>query len=90
TIDLRAIVSLIHKNDIAVVAVDVPSGMDCDTGAVIANEVIPAGRTVTFVAEKAGFASAAARALTGEIVVGDIGIPPEIIARVTSPSADPR
>ena len=43
-----------------VVAVDVPSGLDCDTGQPAA-ATVRADITVTFVAAKAGFAAAAAR-----------------------------
>lgn len=56
-----------------VVAVDVPSGIDADTGA--ADEaVIPADLTVTFGALKRGLTLEPARALAGRIVVADIGL----------------
>lgn len=64
------------------VAVDLPSGLDCDTGEPIGGACVRAATTVTFVAEKAGFANPASRACTGEVVVADIGAPPEIVARV--------
>jgi NAD(P)H-hydrate epimerase len=64
-------------------AVDVPSGLDCDTGQ-------PAGRTVradhtcTFAAMKRGFTHAAAKAYTGTIHVCDLGISPGWIAEMPS------
>ena len=55
------------------VAVDCPSGMNCDTGA-LDPAALPADLTVTFAAAKRGqFAFPGADAV-GELVVGDIGI----------------
>ena len=66
-----------------VLAIDLPSGMDCDSGEAL-GDCIAATVTVTFVAEKAGFALASAKALTGEVIVGDIGCPLELIYRIGS------
>jgi NAD(P)H-hydrate epimerase len=52
--------------------VDVPSGLDCDTGRSL-GAVVRCARTVTFVAEKVGFA--AARDVTGPVDVVSIGCP---------------
>jgi NAD(P)H-hydrate epimerase len=65
-----------------VLAVDLPSGMDCDTGHAL-GECIAATVTVTFVAEKAGFGPPTAQALTGEVVVGDIGCPIELLQELS-------
>jgi NAD(P)H-hydrate repair Nnr-like enzyme with NAD(P)H-hydrate epimerase domain len=56
-----------------VVAVDVPSGIDADTGAAD-RAVIPADLTVTFGALKRGLTLEPARSLAGRIVVADIGL----------------
>jgi hydroxyethylthiazole kinase-like uncharacterized protein yjeF len=64
-----------------VLAVDLPSGLDCDTGRA-PGACIAATLTVTFVAEKAGFAHPGASVFTGEVVVGDIGCPIELIRQV--------
>ena len=64
-----------------VLAIDLPSGMDCDTGQSL-GACIRATKTVTFVAEKAGFANPELREYTGEIIVGDIGCPTELIDAV--------
>ncbi len=55
-----------------VVAMDIPSGLDCDSG-VPAEPTVRADLTVTCVAPKLGFARAAA--YTGEVCVADIGAP---------------
>jgi hydroxyethylthiazole kinase-like uncharacterized protein yjeF len=61
-----------------VVAIDVPSGLDADTGQA-AGEVIRASRTVTFLAEKAGYSAELARVYTGDVSVADIGAPTALI-----------
>jgi len=60
-----------------VVAVDCPSGMDCDTGEV-PDECIPADLTVTMAAVKQGLVSMPAYEMAGEMRVVDIGLPPEL------------
>lgn len=57
-----------------VVAVDIPSGLDCDTGETPGEAVI-ATTTVTFQYAKRGFALAKGPAHTGEVNVVDITIP---------------
>jgi NAD(P)H-hydrate epimerase len=64
-----------------VVAVDVPSGLDCNTGEV-ANVAVRADCTITFVASKPGLLRAEGPRLCGEVVVADIGTPPALIDRV--------
>jgi NAD(P)H-hydrate epimerase len=67
--------------DATVIAIDVPSGLDCDTGKP-SNATVRADATVTFVAAKAGFADSVA--YTGRVHVVDIGAPAEIIQAVLS------
>jgi NAD(P)H-hydrate epimerase len=62
-----------------VIAVDCPSGVDCDTGAAAA-ECIPADLTVTMAAVKDGLLKMPAYGLTGELRVVDIGLPPDLPA----------
>ncbi len=64
----------INQSGAAVLAVDLPSGMDCDTGAV-RGVCVRADRTVTFVARKRGFGFSGADGLTGTVDVCSIGIP---------------
>jgi NAD(P)H-hydrate epimerase len=64
-----------------VVAVDVPSGLDCDTGQA-GNPTVKADITVTFVARKIGFKAPEARPYLGRVVVAGIGTPPSLIDRV--------
>jgi NAD(P)H-hydrate epimerase len=59
-------------------AVDVPSGLDCDTGRPAAHTV-RADHTCTFAAMKIGFLQASAKPYTGTIHVCDVGVPPRLI-----------
>lgn len=58
----------------SVFAVDIPSGLDCDTGDA-ADPTVRADHTITFVARKIGFRNPAARDLLGRVHVVDIGAP---------------
>jgi NAD(P)H-hydrate epimerase len=55
-------------------AVDLPSGLDCDTG-IPGNPTFRADHTCTFVAPKVGFANPAAKEFLGTVSVHDIGVP---------------
>ncbi|MHC4394974.1 MAG: NAD(P)H-hydrate epimerase [Planctomycetota bacterium] len=60
----------------SVLAVDIPSGLDCDTGEPLGG-AIKAAYTVTFVAVKKGFTlTRAATKYTGEIYIASIGVEP--------------
>lgn len=60
-----------------VVAVDCPSGVDCDTGAT-ATETLEADVTVTLAAAKPGLVRPPGAWRVGDIVVGDIGLNPDM------------
>lgn len=59
------------------VAVDCPSGVDCDTGQVAA-ETLPADLTVTMAAVKQGLLKLPAFEYVGELEVVDIGLPQDL------------
>lgn len=62
-------------------AVDLPSGLDCDTGQP-SGHTVRADHTCTFVAAKPGFFAPGADRYTGEIHVVDIGIPRKLLEEV--------
>src|SRR5687767_1062235 len=60
-----------------VIAVDCPSGVDCDTGET-AEQTIPADLTVTMAAVKQGLLKLPAFEYVGELQVVDIGLPDDL------------
>lgn len=75
------VIEQINAAQLPVIAVDLPSGMDCDSGEPL-GACIRATVTVTFVAEKTGFSHPLASQYTGRVVVGDIGAPVELTREV--------
>jgi ADP-dependent NAD(P)H-hydrate dehydratase / NAD(P)H-hydrate epimerase len=71
--DAAAIAELLDETEAVVVAVDVPSGVDADTG-VVAGAAIMADVTVTFGAVKAGLLLAPGRHHSGAVQAVDIGL----------------
>jgi NAD(P)H-hydrate epimerase len=68
------IVARVNESGRPVLAVDIPSGLDCDTGEPL-GPTIRATHTATFVAPKRGFLNPKSREWTGEVHVVDIGAP---------------
>ena len=68
------VVAMVNAGGKPVLAVDIPSGLDCDTGEPL-GPCVRATHTATFVAPKRGFLNPASRAWTGEVHVVDIGAP---------------
>jgi len=71
---------------VPVVAVDLPTGLDADTGEP-GPMVVHAAVTCTFVAKKQGFSNPAAKESTGEVVVLDIGVPESIVSEAAAEAA---
>ena len=67
-------VQAINASPARVLAVDVPSGLNCDDGS-SGDDCIQAELTVTFVGMKRGFLAPSAETYTGRVVVAHIGIP---------------
>jgi len=70
----RKAVEAISASGRPVLAVDCPSGLDCNTGEPLGT-CVRAERTVTFAAGKVGFRSGRGPEMVGELVVADIGLP---------------
>lgn len=66
-------------------AVDVPSGLDCDTGQPAA-ATVRADITCTFVAAKQGFMEENAKDYLGDLHVVSIGTPPCLLDEVVTPT----
>jgi ADP-dependent NAD(P)H-hydrate dehydratase / NAD(P)H-hydrate epimerase len=60
-----------------VLAVDCPSGLDCDTGALDKN-AIPADETITYIAAKPGLLTFPGAGAVGKLTVSTIGVPSDL------------
>ena len=69
----RSIISDLNKKSVTIISVDVPSGLDADTGEIL-GVAVKAGITVTMQFPKQGFYKNKGPEYTGKIMVVDIGI----------------
>jgi len=74
------IIQCLNQSEKKVMAVDLPSGMDCDSGQPI-GECVVANLTATFVAPKLGFTQPDAARFTGDVHVIGIGVPQAVLAQ---------
>jgi len=80
---LDAVIDQLNAVGVAKLAIDVPSGLDCDTGRP-ASHTIRAAETCTFVAAKPGFFVHGAEQYVGRLHVLDIGAPRGLVKKVMS------
>jgi NAD(P)H-hydrate epimerase len=75
--EYAAVIEAVNEFPGKVVAVDIPSGLDADTGAVM-GKAVHADLTVSFIGLKQGLFTGAGPAHCGEIVFDDLNTPPEV------------
>lgn len=68
------VIDRVNELDTPVIAVDIPTGLDADTGAVLGNAII-ADYSVCFISLKKGMFTAQARNHCGEIIFNDLQVP---------------
>lgn len=73
-----SVIGAINRSGKKVFAVDLPSGMDCDTGQPL-GACVRAHGTATFVSRKIGFDRPGADQWTGAVHVIDIGVPRRLL-----------
>jgi NAD(P)H-hydrate epimerase len=78
---LDAVIDQLNASAVPKLAVDLPSGLDGDTGQAAAH-TIRATHTFTFIAPKTGFAAPGADLYTGQVHVLDIGAPRQLLEEV--------
>ncbi len=78
---VRTLLEAVAARGLAVVAVDCPSGVDGDTGAVL-GFALPAVLTVSFFRPKPGHFLYPGRGLAGELRVVDIGMPESVVRNI--------
>lgn len=76
-----AAIDLMNRCPGAVVAADIASGVEADTGRVL-GRAVQADRTITFTLAKPGHFAGDGALYSGGVTVWDIGIPPELTRRV--------
>lgn len=74
----RSVVEEVNASKLPVLAIDIPSGLDCDTGEPL-GPTVRATHTATFVAPKRGFLNPKSREWTGQVHVIDIGAPKKLV-----------
>lgn len=88
-------IALLRAAGADVLAIDVPTGLDADTGrppsdpAGLPGAAVHADLTVSFIAPKLGFAHPYSRTYTGRVVVKPISIPTSLL-RDLAPTSSPR
>jgi NAD(P)H-hydrate epimerase len=70
-----------NDSGIPILSVDLPSGLDCDTG-VASKNTIRASYTCTFVAGKPGLFVQSANEFVGTVLVVDIGVPRRLLEEI--------
>ena len=76
----RRAIEVINQANLPVIAVDIPSGVSADTGAIL-GEAVAADRTLTFGLAKVGHYSYPGRKYCGEVEVIDISLPADLAAQ---------
>jgi len=74
--DYKRLIEVLNACDCPILAIDIPSGLDCDSGELL-GAAIRATWTMTFVAVKKGLTFSHAAQYTGEVFVASIGIVPD-------------
>ncbi len=80
---VRKMIDAINSSALPVLAVDIPSGLCSDTGAVL-GACVKAAMTVTFIGRKLGLIKGSGPALAGKVVFADLGVPAEIYQKVAA------
>ncbi|MCP8900909.1 NAD(P)H-hydrate dehydratase [Gilvimarinus xylanilyticus] len=81
--EYRQVIEQINASGLPVVALDIPSGLNADTGAEC-GLAVKAGLTVSFIGLKRGLLTGRGPALCGELVFDDLGAPEFIYEQVQS------
>lgn len=78
-----SVISIINENSRYVVSIDIPSGLNANTGKILGN-CIRANKTISFQLYKRGFLNYETDQFTGKVIVEDIGIPEIAVSKFHS------
>ncbi len=76
-------IQALNRQPTPVIAVDVPSGLDADSGC-MRGCAVQADLTVTFIGHKQGLLTGQAWAYTGELVLDELALPASVYAQLSS------
>jgi NAD(P)H-hydrate epimerase len=79
---MRMAIELMNESGRSILALDVPSGLDVDTGRPL-GVAVRARATATFGAMKLGFGEASAAEYLGEVFLIELGTPEAVMKRIT-------
>ncbi|MCH2135041.1 MAG: NAD(P)H-hydrate epimerase [Phycisphaerales bacterium] len=85
---MLACIDWINEQSCGVLSVDLPSGMDADTGKGLPR-CVQAAATATFVGVKLGMLQEAGKQASGDVHVIDIGVPKAIARRLAHKESEP-
>ncbi|MBC8203442.1 MAG: NAD(P)H-hydrate epimerase [Planctomycetes bacterium] len=80
------IIASIGQCNAKIVSIDIPSGLDCDTGQPL-GMAVKADLTITFAGFKQGFMQNSSACYVGDVVVVDIGCPQELVKKYALPNS---
>lgn len=75
--DWKALIKAINASAVPVIAVDIPSGLGADTGAIY-GAAIDASHTISFIGLKKGMFTGSGKACCGEISFDNLGLPEQV------------
>lgn len=78
----KDVIEIINAASCAKLSVDVPSGLESDSGHVH-GACAKAERTITFTCPKVGLVTYPGADMVGELVVADIGVPTEVVQKIS-------
>lgn len=79
--DMVAVIERLQQLELPIFALDVPTGIDADTGQVLGT-ALHATATITFIGLKLGLMTGHGIAYSGELVSNDLQLPPDIFSLV--------
>jgi ADP-dependent NAD(P)H-hydrate dehydratase / NAD(P)H-hydrate epimerase len=79
--DVAAAIKKIQRAKVPILAIDIPSGINADTGQIL-GAALNATATITFIGLKLGLLTGSGIAYTGELILNDLQLPTELLALV--------
>ncbi len=73
-------IEYMNQSGLPIVALDLPSGLDADTG-YAPGAVVVASKTISFIALKAGLLTGKGPAVCGDVILADLQIPDELLSQ---------